>query len=373
MSKLKRSICVLLVLCMVVGAMGLGALAAGPDLPFTDVPMNWMYPGVRFVYENDIMTGTTATTFAPQANFTRAQVVATLFRIYNERQANTDDPTDTPFGDVGTQWFAAYVAWAYENDIAEGAGGNFNPNGAVTRQQFATMLYRFEINMNDLNTDDITASDTWEEFTDLNQINDWAYDALLWANAEGLILGLAGPAIAPRGTATRAQAAIILTRFLGGDTTPPEPPIEPTTFDVTELLGQDADVDALAVEFGEVIGSEEVYECDTLYVFESGLLVIICDLDNTIISVGVVYLDELGNSLTALNLDGWDGTSTYEEVYAAFGEPDFVDAYDSYFFQVGAYLYEFVFDGDYVIGVMVHTEYELILATAGLSTFAVVL
>ena len=186
-------------------------------LPFTDVAdTNWFYPYVRHVADNNIMQGTTATTFDPTANFSRAQVVATLYRITHGGPAREFPYEDNRvvFDDVAEDsWFAHYAAWAYDNDIVQGIGNNrFGGNRNVTREQFATMLHRFATFRE--HDDTVTTGEQWEDFTDRDQISPWAQDELTWANYHGLITGRTTTTIVPGGTAQRAEAAAILMRFM---------------------------------------------------------------------------------------------------------------------------------------------------------------
>ena len=188
-----------------------------PYLPFTDVrPSDWFFPYVHFVFENNIMLGTSSTTFAPNANFTRAMTVAALYRMVHGgtaievpyaqiRQIFSDVPTDT--------WFSHYVAWAYDNDIVVGVGDNrFAPNDNVTREQFATLVYRLADSRGQVQS--AHESPQWSNFTDQQQVSPWAESPLRWANYHGTITGRTFTTIVPDGNATRAEAAAILMRYM---------------------------------------------------------------------------------------------------------------------------------------------------------------
>ena len=131
---------------------GTGYFNTGANPPtlglFTDVSAtDWFYPYVRDVFSHGIMVGTTETTFAPNTNFSRAMVVATLYRVVHGGTAREIPyPQNREvFSDVLlTQWYAPYVAWAYDNEIVMGVGGNrFAPDTNVTREEFSAMMYRF--------------------------------------------------------------------------------------------------------------------------------------------------------------------------------------------------------------------------------------
>jgi len=116
---------------------------------FTDVRGGrWYSEAVRFVYERNIMGGVGNNQFDPQGHLTRAQAAALLFRVHNERPANEQDDRNSNFNDVNNEWFAPYVTWAFNNGIVTGVSPTtFNPHGNIMRQEFATMVYRYAMNM----------------------------------------------------------------------------------------------------------------------------------------------------------------------------------------------------------------------------------
>jgi len=197
-----------------VGFLNLGTGTSAPeDPPFTDVPLHaWFHDAVAFVHDQGIMSGTSPTTFAPNANFSREMVVATLFRMYHGRPADSTDARDTPFSDVDAdRWYAPYIAWGYDQGIVTGTSTDtFGTGNAVSRQDFAVLLHRFA-NFTDVDTD--VPEEFALAFPDANNVGSWAQDALTWAVYEGLITGT-GQLLAPTGTATRAQAATILMRYV---------------------------------------------------------------------------------------------------------------------------------------------------------------
>ena len=164
--------------------------------PFVDVKSgDWFYDAVAYVYSNGLMDGTSATTFEPNANMTRAMVWAILARI--------DGETVT-----GANWASAARAWA----MAEGVSDGTDPNGLVTREQFATMLYRYAVAQGyDVS---IGESTNILSYTDYDEISEWAIPAMQWACGSGVITGVTDSTLAPQGTATRAQAAAMLMRFV---------------------------------------------------------------------------------------------------------------------------------------------------------------
>jgi len=188
-----------------------------PPLPFTDLEGwdAWAIDAIRYVYNNNVMQGNPDGTFSPGSRFLRPALAATLYRIaYGPIADYPYADTRQIFDDVPMgEWFTGYVAWAYDNDIVRGLPGNvFGVNNNLTREAFATMLFRFADYM-DFDTE-LEAGPQWENFTDLDQISDWAVDELLWANSHGFITGRTTTVLSPGGTANRAEAAAILARFL---------------------------------------------------------------------------------------------------------------------------------------------------------------
>ena len=179
-------------------------------MPFTDVSRGqWFYDAVSFVYWRDIMDGVTSTQFAPDATTTRAMVVQILYRM-------AGSPTvrgSSPFYDVSNgAWYADAVIWAEANDIVNGmTTTTFAPNTAVTREQLATMLYRYA-QYRHYNTS-AGANTNILSYYDANRISEYAFSALQWACGEGIVDGTGTGYLSPQGQATRAQLAAMLMRF----------------------------------------------------------------------------------------------------------------------------------------------------------------
>ena len=160
------------------------------EFPFVDVkPGDWFYEYVVYVYSNGLMDGTSATTFEPNANMTRAMVWAILARV--------DSETVT-----GTNWIETARTWAMANGVSDGE----NANGYVTREQLATMLWRF--------AGEPTSAYSLSAYTDASSVSDYAETAMAWAVENGIITGMTDTTIEPQGTATRAQCATMLMRFI---------------------------------------------------------------------------------------------------------------------------------------------------------------
>lgn len=179
------------------------------DMPFVDVAENdWFYDSVRYVYDNGLMEGTSATTFAPTLTTTRSMVTTILWRA--EGQPQTDNTVSYPDVEADT-WYTEAICWGTEEGIVKGYGdGNFGPNDLITREQFATILYRYA----QYKGYDVSASDDLSAFPDADQTGSWAVDAVKWAVGSGLLNGKDGGLLDPLGVASRAEVATILMRFM---------------------------------------------------------------------------------------------------------------------------------------------------------------
>ena len=181
--------------------------------PFTDVnKTDWFYDDVKFAFISGLFNGTSENTFDPNISMTRAMLVTVLWR-----NAGSPKPlTEMIFTDIPEDsYYYDAVIWAAENGIVNGIGeGLFAPNGNITREQMATMLWRYAQYM-DL---DVASGETADisGFVDVNDISEYAVSALKWAYAEGIINGRPGGILDPKGNATRAEVAAMLHRFLTG-------------------------------------------------------------------------------------------------------------------------------------------------------------
>ena len=162
-----------------------------PTPDFTDVADDfWGKEAIDAVVEQGLMTGTSETTFAPNATTTRAMLMTILARM---------DGVDTTGSDP---WYAKGMEWA----VAEGISDGTNPEATITREQLAVMLYRYA-GSPAVSTDALT-------FGDADQVSDWAMDGVRWAVANGIISGKGNNTLDPQGSATRAEVAQMLYRFV---------------------------------------------------------------------------------------------------------------------------------------------------------------
>lgn len=178
------------------------------DWPFVDVTEDkWYYDAVAYVYQQGIMVGMSETTFEPNTTVNRAQVVQMLYNLEGQPQVSGD----SGFSDIRDgQWYAKAVAWASANDVVAGyEDGTFRPTRAVTREEFAQILYNYA----KCKGYDLSASADLGKFPDSGQVSSWAETALGWANGNGLINGHDDGRLDPKGSTIRAQAASILMNF----------------------------------------------------------------------------------------------------------------------------------------------------------------
>ena len=165
---------------------------------FDDVADNyWGAEAVDFAVSRELFAGTSATTFAPDTAMTRAMIVTVLARF---------EGVDTT---TGSTWYEAGQQWAMENGVSDGT----NMDASLTREQLATMLYRYAQSKG---YDTTQGGMAIREYADFEQISDYAVEAMTWAVNTGLISGTSTTTLSPQGLATRAQVATILMRFIEG-------------------------------------------------------------------------------------------------------------------------------------------------------------
>ena len=183
--------------------------ASSDEWPFIDVDADdWFYDAVRYVYGEGLMTGTSATEFAPGLTTTRGMIVTILHRLEGEPAATGD----AGFADVKADaYYAEAVNWAAEAGIVNGYSATaFGPTDPITREQMAAILYNYA----EYKGMDVTASADLSGYSDADSVSGWAEEAMSWAVEEGLLRGVTNDTLEPEGMATRAQVAAILQRFL---------------------------------------------------------------------------------------------------------------------------------------------------------------
>lgn len=174
---------------------------------FDDVASDaWYADAVHYVAENGIMNGAGDGTFAPYTIMNRSMLVQVLYALEGKPAVS-----GSSFADVASDaWYADAVAWAAQTGIVTGLSDTtFGPDQVLTREQLATILYRYAA----YKGYDVTASGDLDSYTDAAQLGAYALEAMEWATGSSLISGSNG-ALAPQSSATRAEAATILMRFL---------------------------------------------------------------------------------------------------------------------------------------------------------------
>ena len=192
------------------------AFAAVSDTGFADVAANaWYADAVEYVRDNGLMSGTSTTTFSPDGTMTRAMLATTLYReAGSPAVTGADTFSDTQAG----AWYEDAVLWASQEGVVSGYGnGLFGTNDPVSREQIATILWRYAGS---------PSTSAGQDFTDETAISAYASAAVDWARANGIVNGMEGNRFAPQLSATRAQVATILRNYLTmdqEDTQTPDP------------------------------------------------------------------------------------------------------------------------------------------------------
>lgn len=185
--------------------------ASRPETRFVDVkPGSWYYESIVYAVSNGLMNGVGDSKFEPEEGMTRAMLVTVLWRYEGSPKQRPSTFSDVPRG----QWYSEAVSWAAKNGIVTGVGNNkFEPDTQITREQIATILYRYA----QKKRADTSARGSLSAFPDNGKVNSWAKTALQWCVGEGLIGGTNENGkvyLDPQGTATRAQVATILMRYI---------------------------------------------------------------------------------------------------------------------------------------------------------------
>lgn len=177
-----------------------------PSMPFIDVNADdWFYDAVQYVFDKGIMTGTGATTFEPGTSTTRGMIVSILHRLEGSPVVTNENFSDVIIDD----WYGQAVAWASSEGIVGGYGdGTFQPEKDITREEMASILYRYSL----YKGYDVSDRADLSGYTDAPSA--WAMEVMQWANAEGVINGMTDTTLDAQGNATRAQVAAMFQRYL---------------------------------------------------------------------------------------------------------------------------------------------------------------
>ena len=179
---------------------------------FTDVEKNWAYPGIQYCVTHGIMGGMGDGTFAPTGTTTRAQIVQILYNLEGTPAVSGT----TPFTDLTANWYKPAILWAYQNNVVAGTSPTtFDPDQPVTREQIAVILTQYMFHV--LKMERTWTPADLSTFPDGAQVSSWAKEAMQDAVALGLINGTKAPDgvvyLDPQGSAARQQVATILMNF----------------------------------------------------------------------------------------------------------------------------------------------------------------
>lgn len=179
---------------------------------FTDISGHWGAKYIGFVTGREIFLGTGSDTFSPDAGMTRAMFAPAAGRLYERSFGEIEVQVSSAFTDCDdSNYYGKYVDWAAEKGIMGGYGnGKFGPDDQITREQMAAILYRFADLLDALPN----GTDTAPDYPDADSISAYAKDAALYCQTTGIITGRNGSAFAPQETATRAEVATIMQRFV---------------------------------------------------------------------------------------------------------------------------------------------------------------
>ena len=203
----RRVIALALIFVMLAAILPVTASAAG-NPRFDDVsPADWFYSSVETVCAKGLMTGTSARTFRPALPVTRGMLVTILYRLENYPKT----ASGSPFADVAAgSYYEKAIRWAAANKIVTGYdAAHFGPDDALTREQLAAILYRYAEAMGY----DVSSGLSHTLYADAAEVSGYAQTAVDWAIAEGFLKGKDGWKLCPKAAATRAELAVILTRY----------------------------------------------------------------------------------------------------------------------------------------------------------------
>lgn len=179
------------------------------SISFDDVTeKDWFYKYVMYAVEKGLFTGTGENIFGPNKPMTRSMLVTVLYRLEGKLDiAKTASFTDIPSG----QWYTDAVSWSVEKEIVKGiTETEFKPENNITREQLSVMLYRYAASKNKVSG----IAGSIDSFTDKDKVSSWAVDAVKWAVGQGIMTGKSNGNLDPSGSATRAEVAAMLQRYI---------------------------------------------------------------------------------------------------------------------------------------------------------------
>jgi hypothetical protein len=216
-TKMKKLITTMLVFCVVLALLVVGASAAYTDVKAGD----WFEEAVLYCQENGLMDGIGGDLFDPDGTTTRGMMVTVLWRLAGKPASDGVDFTDVKAG----AYYADAVAWASGAKIVEGYGdGKFGPDDLLTREQLVTILFRYAKSTGyDVSVGEETNILSYD---DAFSVSEWAIPAMQWACGDGMIQGI-GTNLEPQGIAQRAQLAVVLNRYAEKAEEAPAAPVDP--------------------------------------------------------------------------------------------------------------------------------------------------
>ena len=246
---MKRKLTALLAAAALCLSMTIPASAAGSFADVSPTRDAWCYTQVMQASEAGLMNGYGSSLFGKNDPITRGQMVQILYNYYGE-----DCGTNSGFSDVpSSAWYAKAVTWASKNGVVSGySNSTFGPNNQLTREQMVTILYNVAGRP-------ATNTSALAQFNDRGQVAAYAANGFSWAVSNKVVSGTSNTTLSPRGTATRAQVAVILIRYLenvegvqfpdvnGGSVQPVEPTPTPTKPDASNSQNSDGTTNAAYV------------------------------------------------------------------------------------------------------------------------------
>lgn len=181
-----------------------------PSKPYTDLDTTqWYHEAVDYALQQGLFVGLSSTTFGPGRQMSRGMFVTVLARIEAARGGKVTGFTQSYTDVASGMWYEEAIAWATEAGIVSGVGRNrFDPNGALTREQIATILYNYARYLGL----DVSVSGQPLQYADADSISAWAMDAMVWAYERGVLTGKPRNLADPQGDATRAEVASVVYR-----------------------------------------------------------------------------------------------------------------------------------------------------------------
>lgn len=309
----KRIVSMFLGLCMILSIIPTTALAAESQVPFTDVrKTDWFYSAVQYVYEEGIMSGTGKGQFSPNMTTSRAMLVTILYRLEGSPKVSRATFTDVS----ENMYYSDAVAWASSNKIVSGYGnGRFGPNDLITREQLATILYRYAQYKNY----DTSAKGSIFKFADGLSVHTYAVEAMNWAVGAELLSGVGDKSLNPTGNATRAQVATILMRFYEEEKeSEMDVQLQPYSEDIAwiEYTDQGKRYWAMIDKKGNAIARFPKSEFESVSSFQDGYATVKVDIVDGIGANHYCTIDKNGKIVRKFGSSGYDiTTNEYGEIY----------------------------------------------------------